>query len=174
MSLFSPDEVLRNATLPDLGASPLQASDAGDSAPLSDNDVQRVQQLMEECMRAYLSLDEMVRVLAHKHSVDEQLTRAVYAAMKAKHAAWLESYEARLRCLRQITAFNFIASKQLQALQNERGALPVAKVTFEAADDAAGGGDGGAARDTSERSRALYDSQLLKDSTEALTAPLDQ
>ena len=103
-----------------------RAEAATSAAPISQERLAQVQRMIEECLRVYMSLDDICEALRVQHAVDPAQTRAIYAALKHDSPDFFLVYELRLRVKEQIAAFNFVVAQQV--LVQQQGAQPAAQL----------------------------------------------
>lgn len=73
--------------------------------------------MIEECLRVYMSAEDICEALRVQQDVDAAHTRAIYNSLKSASPEFFEVYELRLRVKEQIAAFNFVVAQQVVAAQ---------------------------------------------------------
>jgi uncharacterized protein (TIGR01589 family) len=73
--------------------------------------------MIEECLRVYMSAEDICEALRLQQGVDPAHTRAIYNSLKSASPEFFEVYELRLRVKEQIAAFNFVVAQQVVVAQ---------------------------------------------------------
>lgn len=77
----------------------------------------QVQKMIEECLKVYMSVDDICEALRVQHAVEPAHTRSICAALKENSPEFFVVYELRLRIKEQIAAFNFVVAQQVLVQQ---------------------------------------------------------
>jgi uncharacterized protein (TIGR01589 family) len=105
------------STQPALQQQPHQQQQTTQSKTLTQERLNQVQRMIEECLRVYMSADDICEALRVQQGVDAAHTRAIYNSLKSASPEFFEVYELRLRVKEQIAAFNFVVAQQVVAAQ---------------------------------------------------------
>jgi len=104
----------------------MTASTSGSAAAqqetISQQRLIQVQKMIEECLKVYMSVDDICEALRVQHAVEPAHTRSIYAALKENSPEFFVVYELRLRIKEQIAAFNFVVAQQV-LVQQQSGTI---------------------------------------------------
>jgi len=81
------------------------------------DEVQCVQNHIEKCLQLYMNQNEVIAALHLQANIEPGFTSLVWQRLEEQNPEFFRAYHIRLRIKEQITAFNFLASQQFQALQ---------------------------------------------------------
>jgi len=103
------------------------------------NDVLHVQNLLERCLRLYMSREEVMTHLQRSSNIEPVFTRLVWDRLEKDNAEFFEAYHIMVRMKDQIIRFNTLLETYYAAT---RGGSPTEKVKGEAKGDGDGGASG--------------------------------
>lgn len=83
-------------------------------------EVKRVQNLIEVCLKSHMTQTEVVAALQMRASVEPQLTCLVWQKLEAQNPQFFYVYNLRLRLKDQIQAFNYLVDQQVQLVAQIR------------------------------------------------------
>jgi uncharacterized protein (TIGR01589 family) len=100
-----------------------QANTSADSArpAVSQQEVLRIQVLLERCIQLYMSGDEAAAVLSVQGGVDKKLAEAIWRKLEEQNPEFFKCYRFRLRLKDQIAAFNYLVTQQAQMTAAKQG-----------------------------------------------------
>jgi len=84
---------------------------------ISATEIQGVQNYIEKCLQLYMNQNEVITALHLQANIEPGFTSLVWQKLEQQNPEFFNAYNLRLRVKEQITAFNYLASQQLQALQ---------------------------------------------------------
>ncbi|CAG9466126.1 unnamed protein product [Pedinophyceae sp. YPF-701] len=80
-------------------------------------DIQLVHNLIERCMKHYLSEQEIIAVLQQQAKIEPAFTRIVWAKLEEQNPEFFRAYYTRLRLKDQIVFYNYLLERQQQLLR---------------------------------------------------------
>lgn len=89
---------------------------------ISATEIQVVQNYIEKCLQLYMNQNEVITALHLQANIEPGFTSLVWQKLEQQNPEFFTAYNLRLRVKEQITAFNYLASQQLQALQKSNSA----------------------------------------------------
>lgn len=95
-----------------------------DKPPISADDIQMVQNLIERCLQLYLTKDEVITVLREQATIDPEFTQLIWNKLEEQNPDFFKCYYTRLKLKAQIVMFNHLLEQQIQVVQKmQRGWL---------------------------------------------------
>lgn len=95
-----------------------------DGKPISADDIQMVQNLIERCLQLYLTKDEVISVLREQATIDPEFTQLIWNKLEEQNRDFFKCYYTRLKLKAQIVMFNHLLEQQIQVVQKmQRGWL---------------------------------------------------
>lgn len=110
------------------------------SRKVSSDEVQRVQQLIEQCLLAYMTLHETVYALQENSRIDPAFTTLVWQKLEEQNPDFFKAYYQRLKVKQQIVLFNYYVGRQADLMKVRRPGVDLQAVPLLSA-----GGGGHAA-----------------------------
>eukprot|EP00742_Colponemidia_sp_Colp-10_P005145 GILJ01005495.1.p1 GENE.GILJ01005495.1~~GILJ01005495.1.p1 ORF type:complete len:148 (-),score=22.07 GILJ01005495.1:136-579(-) len=84
------------------------------SQPISFERIQMVQGLIEECLKQYMNLTEIIAVLHLKANVESSFTSLVLQKLEEQNKPFFTAYRARAKLKSQILEFNQLIEQDMQ------------------------------------------------------------
>jgi uncharacterized protein (TIGR01589 family) len=85
--------------------------------PISADDIQMVQNLIERCLQLYLTKDEVITVLREQATIDPEFTQLIWNKLEEQNPDFFKCYYTRLKLKAQIVMFNHLLEQQIQVVQ---------------------------------------------------------
>eukprot|EP00026_Physarum_polycephalum_P011702 Phypoly_transcript_11943.p1 GENE.Phypoly_transcript_11943~~Phypoly_transcript_11943.p1 ORF type:complete len:290 (-),score=82.06 Phypoly_transcript_11943:232-1101(-) len=86
------------------------------------DEIQVVQNHIEKCLQLYMNQTEVITALVSQANIEPGFTNLVWQKLEEQNPEFFRGYHVRLRVKEQITAFNYLATQQFQALQKSNPA----------------------------------------------------
>ncbi|KAI4325619.1 hypothetical protein MLD38_031001 [Melastoma candidum] len=98
---------------------------SGTARGVSQQDIQLVQNLIEQCLQLYMNQKEVVETLLIKAKIEPGFTKLVWQKLEEENREFFEAYYLRLTVKHQITEFNKLLEQQVQLMhQMHPGSVP--------------------------------------------------
>eukprot|EP00873_Tetraselmis_striata_P004588 jgi/Tetstr1/424852/TSEL_015355.t1 len=91
-----------------------------DGRPISCEDIQKVQNLIEKCLQMYMSQAEVVNTLKTEAGTQPRFTTLVWQKLEEQNPEFFRAYYTRLKLKDQILLFNHLLEQQVQMFQKIR------------------------------------------------------
>ncbi|KAL2465934.1 Uncharacterized protein Adt_41785 [Abeliophyllum distichum] len=88
----------------------------GEVRKVSIQDIQLVQDLIERCMRLYMSQKEVVNTLLHQAEIKPGFTELVWQKLEAENQLFFKAYHLRLLVKDHILQFNDLLERQVELI----------------------------------------------------------
>ncbi|XP_047944578.1 uncharacterized protein LOC125191139 isoform X2 [Salvia hispanica] len=89
----------------------------GEVRKVSLHDIHVVQNLIERCLKLYMSHREVVHTLYHQAKIEPGFTELVWQKLEAENQEFFRAYDMKLTVKDQILQFNQLLEKQVEVMQ---------------------------------------------------------
>ncbi|XP_041996830.1 uncharacterized protein LOC121746936 isoform X1 [Salvia splendens] len=89
----------------------------GEVRKVSLHDIHVVQNLIERCLKLYMSHREVVHTLYHQAKIEPGFTELVWQKLEAENQEFFRAYDMKLTVKDQILRFNEMLEKQVEVMQ---------------------------------------------------------
>ncbi|KAL1555378.1 hypothetical protein AAHA92_15830 [Salvia divinorum] len=90
----------------------------GEGRKVSLQDIHLVQNLIERCLKLYMSHREVVHTLYHQAKIEPGFTELVWQKLEAENQEFFRAYDMKLTVKDQILRFNQLLERQVEVMQH--------------------------------------------------------
>lgn len=78
---------------------------------LNDENIAKCQQIVEKCLRSYLTQEETIEICERNYQIEPSVTRYVWSQLNELNADFFKSYDLLLRTKQQVISFNYLLNQ---------------------------------------------------------------